>query len=683
MSALSEAIHHADSVRNPAVVFDLLSEEEVWQHAKSIFSDPDKSSSLGPTLLEAIRSNLDSLEHRDKLHDLLLYVLNLSTADSLVYRTTQRVVIISALKWRPDEANILHTAFEKRYSQALEDNELYVAEIALEGALLLALFTANQGLFYRSVGLLLSHFPTVSSDNADAAYLPVKAIKLLGRCYDYEPGNYSIKQKVENLTLHKNLAVSAEAYFNLGVFHLYDAFLASDSESLQGFLEKAREAFFQAQSAEDNRSDAVLFATIIDCYLLGLKQPKANSDELLAKLKAAESVLSERLTAIPGDLPTKQTDVELGLVRLISQLQRWTNHVARFPAQPLELSLFSLAQAYADISEAQYDTELARLAGVATQKHVMLPSIFSPFVKSREITSRIKAALSDQNWLKMARPSEVAFYRLALDELDRETSDPKVEAAAELEKIRAAAEQEAPELAQSIEKLQKRNLSTSEIYRTLLWQLVDEANPQYINMTAQRIVTKVTSELRGCLDREYPNWRELKYALIYVAHYFHRLYIADANSETEFLFAQPTGLGKTAREANLENHFYKYAKWAASGIECDKQVTNITPGRPDLAFRVGLINFPIEVKQESIEVNLDRIQKRYIAQSQSYAAAVAQVGFLFVLDVTEKPLRIPLKDITDYCYVDSIPIPGTKKPNCICVFIFPGNRHSPSSHSWR
>ena len=108
---------------------------------------------------------------------------------------------------------------------------------------MLALFRADDGLLYKAIGVLISDFPPIPTDPYNAAYLPVKALKLLGRCYDRHPSDAPLVKAVQSVVGTSNLAVDAEARYTLGIVHLYDAFRAPDRAGFLGALANARDMF--------------------------------------------------------------------------------------------------------------------------------------------------------------------------------------------------------------------------------------------------------------------------------------------------------------------------------------------------------------------------------------------------------------------------------------------------------
>ncbi|MCA9921461.1 MAG: hypothetical protein KC421_03765 [Anaerolineales bacterium] len=685
--SLIAALYQADSLHNPSEIFKMFPEREIFALAGTILNDPEEGHLVGPTLIDAVRIGFDSLQQRDQIFNLLIFILKNPSLDSLIYRVTQRTILIHSGKWSSTEVRIFHTTFENNYLEELKSGDAYTAELSLEGNVLLSIYRKDDGLFQRSIGLLLTDPPPfIFDDRGGVDHLSVKYVKLLGHCFDYQPENPSIGKKFKAMLseVENNPSVQSEVLYSIGICYLYDAFQANDIHSLHESLDQARRSFDEVQETEENRTDAALFDAIVNCYLSLLKPNdlNINFEQVTAYVRKAQQLLFDRLSGLPDDLPVIYSQAEFEIVRLASYLEQWVTQISEFPNQNPQLSLQVLARTYAAIRETDITSGLAYSALETSEIYVMLPYTASQFIRSKELVNQLQFMLSDESWKENATPLEFEFYSLVYDELSRHPF-PKEEAATQLEQIRVAAEKEKPELAQSIKKWQERGLEKTGILENVIWEQLEQDGVIDVQTTSvQAIIKKLLPNLIDTLGKDYPHFREIRLALASIAHYFMWLYNTNATKSEKFLFQKPKGLGKDAKEQDLQNHFYQFTKHMP-GIKCRLEESDAVPGRTDIMLSVQKTDFPIEVKKEEHDFSETNIHESYLAQAQTYATATAQVGFLFVLEVTVKELGMPLKDKTDYCHVDKITVPGTETPNCVCVFIFPGNRVSPSAHSWR
>lgn len=685
--AIIETIYKADEQGDPAFIFTLAPEESVWQYAAGILEDLEHGYLIGPILLRGIHAAFDQLKDQRTASSVLLHALNPSL-DSLVYHTSKQAVLNLASSWDNDTARQFYTAFEKGYLTLVENGDQFIAVEALEGAVMLPLYRNDRRLLYKAMGLLLNDFPPIPDDPSDPAYLPVKGLKLLRYCYDLQPDEAELAQKIQEHIGTKNFAVDTEARFNRGLTRLQDAFRASDIDTLQAALRDAYDLFQAAYVAEDNRTDAELFSAITQCYLIVLTNSLPT--QVAEIVHRTQGILIERLLAFGGTSSPLIATVEFNLVRLVTHLQQWAEQLATAEKWPNILPPMSaLAEMYKAIQLLEITEGLIGAASGATKDLIILPKLIGRLAQVQEISAKLERVLVDEAWQETTSASEIAFYKLVLEEVRTESTSPKDWATAELGRVQAVARHDAPELAQLINELQASGLETRDILIQIAWRRIEAEQDLPIHGDERRIFNEVASDLRDKLNWQInqPEWKFLAHALRLVVRYLIRVYRATpgeaAPTNVSFLFAKPKGLRKEATEKHLETHF-REKMWFGEGLDLSPQPVGIVLGRPDLAFHFpDNIDFPIEVKREFQNITRDHIRDQYIAQAQSYAAGTTnRVSFLFVLDLTRKAKGVPLIDIADCCYVDQRLVPGAVHPNWVVVVIVPANRHLPSAHSW-
>jgi len=691
-----QAIKRAEEKKNPGEIFVSLPENLIWSNARSIFDNPELSD-YGPTLLQSIDEAFTSMNERDAACDLLLHILT-STTDKLIYGSAQHAVLHHSNMLEKKFVRQVYSLFESSYQYHKDGGDIFIAQLSLEGAVLLPVFRAEHGLLHRAISLLIEDFPPIPEEPSNAAYLPVKAVKLLGRCYDCVPKDSAIIQKIQECVQCSNYAVSTEARFVSGIISLYEAFSASDESTFLSTLDDAARHFNAAAVSEEKRTDAELLAAITRCYILLLKS--ASSREIREVVSYAEEVLAERLLVFGGLDTTEANIVEFRLVQMLTYLARWAETLSASTRwTDLRPPLRVLADIYTAVREFDVSQPFFSKISKSTQAFVMLPYLHGRFVQIQEITSKIITIVSDMNWRELATPSEIAFYELILQML-QDTPSPKEWAATELEKVRMAAEKDDPALAEFISTFQQSGEDFSAGFVQLAWHYLQQERLAFSTENplsegpAKEICERIIPYLRETLswDVHSLRWKFLVYAVRLTILYLIRVYRITpgeaAPEDVSFLFAEGieglNGRGQKAVEKDLENHFYRniYMSNLFGGIE--RQSKSIAPGIPDLNFRFpGDIVFPIEVKREFKDISRANIQERYMTQSQSYAAAIHGVGFLFILDLTPKPLQTPLRDVVDCCYVDHRPVPDSTRKDLVVVVLFPANRPRPSDHSWK
>jgi hypothetical protein len=687
-----QAISQADEQHDPASIFALVPERIVWSYATAILDDPEQNYLLGPTLLQGIGAAFPQLTDRTAASTMLLHALY-QTHDSLIYEAAQRVALSYAREWEKSVARKFHDAFVDRYRKMMEKGDQFIALLALEGAVMLPLYRMDDSLLYSAIGLLLNDFPPLPVDPADPAYLPVKALKLLGRCYDRRPNDHVIAQTVLERIGCANYPVDTEARFTYGMIRLYDAFQASDATMFLAALTDAENLFKTAAQAEEGRLDAQLFAVITQCYILLLTTGQL--DKVAEATRQAKEMLTERFLAFGGEETSPSVEMEFRLAQLISLLSQWIDTLAgatRWPdiTPPLQV----LADIYAAIRAFDATSGLLGSASRATEEFVLLPTMRGRFVQVQEIAAKLAYILTDHEWRTHTSPSEIAFFELVAN-IVQTIPSPKEWAVTELEKVRVAAEHDAPILARQIAEMLASGKDIEESLILFAWQLLHTERAAinegpFVEGPAKDIYDTVVHTLHEKLDWDVhsPQWKYLQYAVRLTTQYLVRLYRTTPGEATphdvKFLFAETIGgLGTRAVEDNLEGHFYNTMYIANWWGVIDRQSQSAAPGRPDLLFRFsnGIV-FPVETKRELSDCSRVAIHEHYLTQAQSYAGGTHGVSFLFVLDLTSKAIGTPLPNVRDCCYIDHRPTPNAVQPDYVIVVIFPANRLRPSDHSW-
>jgi hypothetical protein len=689
LDTVRKALAEYDSTNNPAALFTTLHEPLVWQYATEILDDED-APQYAHTLIRAITAYLPQLRQHDKARDTLVHSLRSNTFGFL-YRDTELAVLQHAGSWTTSDALAFFAQFENTYRAQAQAGDHFIGQLALEGAVMLALLRSDDGLLYRAIGLLLSEFPVVPADTGDAAYLPVKAVKLLARCYDRKPGDAAIGDRVRALTGNDNLATQNEARYTLGIIRLYDAFAADNQESFLRALAEARDSFENAARGEEDRSDAELFAAIIECYFLlssGGPVPEA-----LSSVQRAQAVLAKRLMVFGGTgavfTSTPQVIAEYRLVQLTVILSQWAEELAHITKQPnIEPPLQVLAHLYEGVRLLDIPGGLLSGSFSATQELVMLPSLRGRFAHVQEIKAKLDALIDGARLAEL--PRELEFYELAR-KLVEEIPDPKAWADTDLEGLAVAAGLVAPQVASELAAIRSKGLEPKEALVQVLSHWLDSERkygPELYGPAADiysSLSTQLLTELEW--DANSPKWRYLSYALKLIANYHVALYSANrpdwAPIDINFLFDKRNGgKGQNAVEADIESNFNMAMK-LANGHTVERQPQSVTQGTPDLYLRFPYeIEFPLEIKREKVDTTRESIDKKYVAQPQQYGASALGVSFLFVLDLTPKELGTPLASVTDYAYIAYRTVPNTVRPARVVVFIFPANRPLPSDHSW-
>ncbi len=145
--------------------------------------------------------------------------------------------------------------------------------------------------------------------------------------------------------------------------------------------------------------------------------------------------------------------------------------------------------------------------------------------------------------------------------------------------------------------------------------------------------------------------------------------------EIEYLFRSIDGV--RAKEDKLQNDFMTWFRPFAVGSQIE--VTNVGGGRADVYLRCNAERMVVEVKREHRICSFDALQTNYSAQTFQYQNTASRLGFLLVLDQTDRGgqalhlahsirlMHLTPKDETE--------------PRSVVVCIISGDRYTPSDLS--
>ena len=339
-------------------LFTLVNEQLVWSIAPGIFSDPIRNSIYGRPLTLAIAEALEDLEDQVAAATTLHSALQ-PESHSGTFEGAQQAVLQHAPLWDKVTARLLTEALLHAYTVHWANGDPFIARLAIEGATHLLLARNDRRLLRRITSTLMNDFPLVPDDVADDAPLPVVALRLLGQCYDVAPDD-QIADVIAEHCHSPNVAVRVEAIFNHGIVRLYDAFRANDGTTFREALLDAHQRFETAYTAQENRSDAELFAALTACFkdITASPQPV----DMSIRISLLHNILRERLMVF-GGISTFQQIAEVALVRLITTLNDWQQvMVEAHTKYDLVVPLHALAQAYSAVRTLGDYTGLGQLA---------------------------------------------------------------------------------------------------------------------------------------------------------------------------------------------------------------------------------------------------------------------------------------------------------------------------------
>lgn len=684
---LLSTLDNIENLNQSVSLFESVPEEAVWPHVASIVQNQENVY-RAIALLLSIESSFGTLRNRQSVIDAVLLSLDISV-DDLVYEKAQRIVLRNFQYWQSGEIRKFLRKFEDGYQSNYRGPRLFIAELAIEGAILLPIFLGDSLKLAASIGLVRDEFPLLPDNRQAPAYLPLKVLKLLRYSFDVLNESEEIVRIFnDKLGSTNNTAVEAELAFSLGIVELRRAFQTDNSQALQDALQGAAKWFEQAQMLQENRTDAKLFLKINKLYIQLLYTSAVNPDNTISLIQDIQDIVVERFILNQARQLYNELS-EFKLVNFLGALQQWLELLRGAPKWPdIKPPLSLLADIYASFYQSSFEHDFTGKAIKSAVDWIALPKLKSRFLEIQEIEAKLTDVLSDVAWCETVSQNKVEFYQYVLQEI--KGTDPKAQTAAQWERLQAAVNQH--DLTKRLWESITKDKSLQDLNPTdILLQILAKQRTlhQDINEPPNRQVREISEELleqlHNYLEWETVSfkWYMLQQAVRLVMNYYYQLSIEDNTEDFRFLYAEDRGgLGQRAKEGDLQKHFYDAIRWQTN-IKLEYEPKNVAVGRPDLLIRYkDDIRFPIEVKCETKDISRENIRDKYLSQAQEYAADSNQVSFLFVLDTTIKEIGNPKQYMADYCYVDSIRSDVGGRNNCVVILIFRANRFSPSVHSW-
>ncbi len=210
--------------------------------------------------------------------------------------------------------------------------------------------------------------------------------------------------------------------------------------------------------------------------------------------------------------------------------------------------------------------------------------------------------------------------------------------------------------------------------KSLILQVIEDAvllHLRNLNSVQHSIIAKCTEGLADHSDYLAPDVRTLfNTTLLWLVQFFaSRLDMMKGDApEIEYLFRRDDGV--RAKEDELQNDFMSWLRPFALGSQIE--VTNVGGGRADILLRCNAERMVVEVKREDRDCSFDALEARYSGQTFQYQNTASRIGFLLVLDQTDRggqalhladsirPMKLTQKDEAEPRYVVVCRISGDR-----------------------
>jgi hypothetical protein len=521
---------------------------------------------------------------------------------------------------------------------------------ALEGALRLALATGG------SRYSVLAELASVSE--SEDPLFAVRVTRLLGVAYEQWP-DAELTRALE--TLLEIPEAAADASFELGMCHLFDALESWTAEDVRTGLRVARGWLARAEHADEERADAAIIGGVLD-VVLGFSGGGA-PDSLRAQVEKAQHVSRLRrgwLFGMREGWLSPRADAEVEWLLLASLLARAAANLKRPSWKEPHGTLQQTLEAYvASRAIRPAGERLAEGNGLAT---LVQPKIEAAFIRQAGLRQHLL------DWLdELEEPQRAVGTRL-------------------LERLEHAVPEEAapsdlrwPLISRMID---LEGVDVSDGARVLdLWERrqadasaarVHDADP-----LLDQLFTDISKCLLPCPDYRGEIHVEFD-ALVRLTLKFLRsrqdTQPSSYSRRMAYLFARRKGENPPL-ERELADDYHEFLSGNNLGGALHSEVRDIGGGRVDVLVEYGTHHFVAELKREFTDASPTALRE-YLGQAASYQGTNVTLGILLVLDLTPKQ-RAP--HVRSNAWVEIVPaMAGGDLQRYVVVVRVPGNRPVPS-----
>ncbi len=574
-----------------------------------------------------------------------------------------------------------------------EDNFLSIS--LLESLALLAMRSPLARTELNAIILRLNFGTTNAQNNR---HFLIGVAKIIGRLLNRQRDD-ALYRQLDVLTQADDLAVQAEARFQIALTTLVDVLLAHDEQTLVDQLRNARAAFSRAEASEELRPDATMFVGFLSVLIDFHSNPAGNDVQFhIDRCMGA----ARRLIHVAGYQSETATLRAGHIRRALDALQRVTNTVreAELWVSIYEV-LVELATLYAVIRTPEPSSDGLYCAAWSEFGRVIIAPALGPLL-SREVTRARMQQILDKysghsgntsiaNGLRELAQAALRSSAAVIPTIDQ----------TKLAQLAIQTGKSAPELTEEF----LRAVETGTIDRWMdqegfaLTPLpIDRPGLFGGDPNVDETVRKLLRQLRSKLGRyDVTKWSRVVTALEVIIS--HVNFIRDSIPQYA-LCAADGGMGQGASEKDLQRDIFQVLR-QKFGRPSIHEMAGIGGGRADTGLLFPECQIPIEMKHEFQSVDERHIRSNYLPQTDIYAGAADRVGILLILDLREgnsaghttcKPKRTSEKVRTieptalyrlrESFWLDELP-PDTQIKNpeqkAVIVGLVPGNRPRPSS----
>jgi len=483
------------------------------------------------------------------------------------------------------------------------------------------------------------------------------AAKIIGLANTFWPDS-ALVSVLERLTTNEQ--GTDEAYFELGLATLANALDAESYDAAGKQFKQAREFFQKSIEEREERPDAEAFHAAISILLaFGQDNLKENYSNNLERLKKAVHIYNIWHESDVNWMSARKTEMVNWhtLAIKLDALAEYLNEPSWFePTVVIEQSLLNIYTASRTI------LKRSRNGG--------LEAILQPTIKAKliENSSQLYAF---QKWLERQSSDNLGdigrdLWR-EINNLKEETRPGKKEGTALDFKLAVPTDKLVGNVPhkekQSVEKffedtctMQKKNISP----------------------VLERILHTCISKLSDIKDYQDSNTSLMFNSILFQSLFFLKIRMdmtVRNNSRLKYLFNFGSNEA-LPKEEDLQIDYYEFMEGNIAAGDIRVEVSDISGGRVDVYFSFGAVRFIAEIKRELKDCSFASLRNKYIAQALEYQNTNVKLGFLLVLDLTEK--NNGAGDIEDHIRVETIKSTNRSSDRAIVIIRVPGMRKVPS-----
>lgn len=551
--------------------------------------------------------------------------------------------LVASTPVRTRLASRIGKALERRSTCRSDDLNGLVAAYALETWLRLAVGDVVQK--HRFVSVLVDI-------QADENSLFVEhAAKIVGAAFHAwrEQDLLSVLER-----LRRNPGASGEATFEYGNALLSVALDGDNQQEVMSGLETARVLFAEAGRIDPDRSDARLYAAVID-VALDFARGASEADLILATRAVKAAAADRAFLLSAGRLPdwlAPRSDRDVQWLELVDSVPRL--------AADLERPSWLRACEVMDRLLKVYDAE-HMIADVAGFSRIMRPRIEASFVRERGLLAHLDDRLRDDAFVGDDRESAAAL-RTRIEEIAAGPSPPGKSREGAFQKLRGALEEvgaPTPFVDRVMDAADVKLMADEEIANPIVQGVFGDIRSRLegvihyegrVRVTFDRLLLQV---ILFCMDRQDAAKREL-------------------GSRGAYLFE------RNALEGDLQKDLRDFLVGNVPGAAIQTEVEGIAKGRCDVYVGHGGWRFIIELKRHEDLVTPEEA-RRYLGQAASYQGTNVKLGMLGILELVDR--TEPPAALENCLWYDSLVPDGDTHARHVVVFKVPGRLRRPNELS--